>query len=137
MINEIINSENQTHKEINFKTLSADPIHFECKAIAMKRNISNLFNNACSYGNNILISLKNNENIITISVEDDGPGIEEDNYEQALKPFVRLDSARNQNISGSGLGLSISQDITSNHGGKMTMSRSDLGGLKVSLEFPR
>ena len=137
MINEIINLENQSHKEINFKTLSADPIHFECKVIAMKRNISNLFNNACLYGDNILISLKNNENLITISVEDDGPGIEEDNYEQALKPFVRLDSARNQNISGSGLGLSISQDITSNHGGKMTMSRSDLGGLKVSLEFPR
>ena len=137
MINEIINSENQAHKEINFKTSSADPTYFECKAIAMKRNISNLFNNACSYGDNILISLKNNENQITISVEDDGPGIKEDNYEQAMKPFIRLDSSRNQNISGSGLGLSISQDITSNHGGEMTMSRSDLGGLKVSLKFPR
>ena len=137
MINEIINSENQAHKEINFKTSSADPTYFECKAIAMKRNISNLFNNACSYGDNILISLKNNENQITISVEDDGPGIKEDNYEQAMKPFIRLDSSRNQNISGSGLGLSISQDITSNHGGKMIMSRSDLGGLKVSLKFPR
>jgi len=137
MINEIINSENQAHKEINFKTSSADPTYFECKAIAMKRNISNLFNNACSYGDNILISLKNNENLITISVEDDGPGIKEDNYEQAMKPFIRLDSSRNQNISGSGLGLSISQDITSNHGGEMTMSRSDLGGLKVSLKFPR
>ena len=56
-------------------------------------------------------------------------------YDKAIKPFIRLDSSRNQNIPGSGLGLSISQDITSNHGGKLVMSRSNLGGLKVKLKF--
>ena len=64
-------------------------------------------------------------------------GIKKEDYDQAIKPFIRLDTSRNQNIPGSGLGLSISQDITSNHGGKMSMSESSLGGLKVSLNFPK
>ena len=78
-----------------------------------------------------------NKDGIIISVEDDGPGIKKEDYDQAIKPFIRLDTSRNQNIPGSGLGLSISQDITSNHGGKMSMSQSSLGGLKVSLNFPK
>ena len=103
----------------------------------MKRCISNLINNACAYGNKVVVTLNNSEELIQILVEDDGPGINEKDYEQATKPFQRLDLARNQNISGSGLGLSISQDITNNHGGQMKLSKSHLGGLKVSLEFPR
>ena len=70
-----------------------------------------------------------------ISIEDNGPGIDKADYDKAIKPFIRLDSSRNQNIPGSGLGLSISQDITSNHGGKLIMSKSNLGGLKVQIKF--
>ena len=82
-----------------------------------------------------MYQLDKKKDIIDISIEDNGPGINKKDYDKAIKPFIRLDSSRNQNIPGSGLGLSISQDITSNHGGKLIMSRSDLGGLKVQLEF--
>ncbi|MEC9414929.1 MAG: ATP-binding protein [Pseudomonadota bacterium] len=136
MINEIIKSEKRKNKRINFSKKST-PIFFECRSIAMKRCITNLLNNACSYGKDVIVSLEENENDIIISIEDDGPGINKDDYDQAIKPFIRLDTSRNQNIPGSGLGLSISQDITSNHGGKMSMSESFLGGLKVSLSFPK
>ena len=136
MIKEIIKSEKKDNKEINFNKESTT-IFFECRSIAMKRCITNLINNAGSYGNEVLVSLDENKDGIIISVEDDGPGIKKEDYDQAIKPFIRLDTSRNQNIPGSGLGLSISQDITSNHGGKMSMSESSLGGLKVSLNFPK
>ena len=136
MIREIIKSDKRDNKKINFNKEST-PIFFECRSIAMKRCITNLINNAGSYGNEVLVSLDENKDGIIISVEDDGPGIKKEDYDQAIKPFIRLDTSRNQNIPGSGLGLSISQDITSNHGGKMSMSESSLGGLKVSLNFPK
>ena len=136
MIREIIKSDKRDNKKINFNKVST-PIFFECRSIAMKRCITNLINNAGSYGDEVLVSLDENKDGIIISVEDDGPGIKKEDYDQAIKPFIRLATSRNQNIPGSGLGLSISQDITSNHGGKMSMSESSLGGLKVSLNFPK
>ncbi len=135
MVKEIIENEAIENKTINLNTKNDKPIFFECRSIAMKRCITNLLNNACSYGNNINISLDKKKDTISISIEDDGPGINKKDHDKAVKPFIRLDSSRNQNIPGSGLGLSISQDITSNHGGKLIMSRSDMGGLKVQLKF--
>ena len=135
MIKEIINSESIENKVIEFNIKNDKPIFFECRAIAMKRCITNLLNNACSYGDNIRVALEKKKDVIDISIEDNGPGIDKTDYDKAIKPFIRLDSSRNQNIPGSGLGLSISQDITSNHGGKLIMSRSNLGGLKVQLKF--
>ena len=135
MIKEIINSESIENKVIEFNVKNDKPIFFECRAIAMKRCITNLLNNACSYGDDIRVALEKKKDVIDISIEDNGPGIDKTDYDKAIKPFIRLDSSRNQNIPGSGLGLSISQDITSNHGGKLMMSRSNLGGLKVQLKF--
>ena len=135
MIKEIINSESIENKVIEFNVKNDKRIFFECRAIAMKRCITNLLNNACSYGDDIRVALEKKKDVIDISIEDNGPGIDKTDYDKAIKPFIRLDSSRNQNIPGSGLGLSISQDITSNHGGKLIMSRSNLGGLKVQLKF--
>tara|TARA_B100000945_G_scaffold217695_1_gene175684 strand:- start:975 stop:2297 length:1323 start_codon:yes stop_codon:yes gene_type:complete len=135
MISEIIDSESTKSKTIEFNIKNDEPIFFECRTIAMKRCITNLLNNACSYGDRIRIALERKKDVIDISIEDNGPGIDKSDYDKAIKPFIRLDSSRNQNIPGSGLGLSISQDITSNHGGKLIMSKSNLGGLKVQLKF--
>ena len=135
MIKEIINSESIENKVIEFNVKNDKPIFFECRAIAMKRCITNLLNNACSYGDDIRVALEKKKDVIDISIEDNCPGSDKTYYDKAIKPFIRLDSSRNQNIPGSGLGLSISQDITSNHGGKLIMSRSNLGGLKVQLKF--
>ena len=135
MISEIIDSESTKSKTIEFDIKNYESIFFECRTIAMKRCITNLLNNACSYGDRIRIALERKKDVIDISIEDNGPGIDKSDYDKAIKPFIRLDSSRNQNIPGSGLGLSISQDITSNHGGKLIMSKSNLGGLKVQLKF--
>ena len=113
MIKEIINSESIENKVIEFNVKNDKPIFFECRAIAMKRCITNLLNNACSYGDDIRVALEKKKDVIDISIEDNGPGIDKTDYDKAIKPFIRLDSSRNQNIPGSGLGLSISQDILS------------------------
>ena len=68
--------------------------------------------------------------------DSNGPGIPQKDYEKALKPFQRLDSSRNQNIAGSGLGLSISQEIINSIGGSIKLSKSNLGGLKVTITLP-
>ena len=114
-----------------------DQINYTCKYIALKRCIINLLNNAKAYGDEAVIKLSENDKEILINIEDNGPGINEKDYEKALKPFQRLDSSRNQNIAGSGLGLSISQDIIKTIGGNINLSKSSLGGLKVSVLLPK
>ena len=84
-----------------------------------------------------MISLDKNKRDIKIVIEDNGPGIPEKDYEKALKPFQRLDSSRNQNIAGSGLGLSISQDIIKTLDGNLSLSKSIIGGLKVEIQLPK
>ena len=76
-------------------------------------------------------------NNITIYIEDDGPGIEKNEYENVFKPFYRIDKSRSQNKSGVGLGLAIANDIVRSHGGNITLDKSRLSGLKVKVTFPK
>tara|TARA_S200000501_G_scaffold150620_2_gene142093 strand:- start:16269 stop:17600 length:1332 start_codon:yes stop_codon:yes gene_type:complete len=137
MIDEIIETSQEKDKSIIFKSSKIDQINYTCKYIALKRCIINLLNNAKAYGDEAVIKLSENDKEILINIEDNGPGINEKDYEKALKPFQRLDSSRNQNIAGSGLGLSISQDIIKTIGGNINLSKSSLGGLKVSVLLPK
>jgi two-component system osmolarity sensor histidine kinase EnvZ len=106
---------------------------------AVQRALGNLLGNAQKYGDKTRLTLYLGGGFIEFIVEDDGPGIAKDLRETALKPFSRLDSARNQNRgSGVGLGLAIAADIARSHGGGISLGKSgDLGGLKVSFRIPR
>ena len=73
---------------------------------------------------------------LTVTVEDDGPGIAPDDREEAFKPFVRLDTARNIDDGGTGLGLAIARDIARSHGGDILLSESALGGLRAMIRIP-
>jgi two-component system osmolarity sensor histidine kinase EnvZ len=137
MIEEITETSKEKNKSIIFKSSSENHINHKCRYIALKRCIINLVNNAKAYGDQIIISLSETNYEINIYIEDDGPGINEKDYEKALKPFQRLDSSRNQNIAGSGLGLSISQDIIKTLNGNLNLSKSIIGGLKVEIQLPK
>ena len=73
---------------------------------------------------------------ILIYIDDDGPGVSEDEYQNILKPFYRIDKSRGQNKSGVGLGLSITNDIIRSHGGSVSFEKSPLGGLRSKISLP-
>ena len=102
----------------------------------IKRCISNVVENGFSYGNKVFIELRKSVNSLIIIVEDDGPGIPKNEYENVFKPFYRVDKSRGLNKSGVGLGLSISQDIVRSHGGNITLSEGNHKGLLVKISFP-
>ena len=136
LIENIIKTSQEKTKLIKLELTNLKNIKYVCKRIALKRCIINLINNAKAFGDEILINLNQHNKEIKITIEDNGPGIPKKDYEKALKPFQRLDSSRNQNIAGSGLGLSISQEIINSIGGNIKLSKSNLGGLKVIVVLP-
>ena len=137
LVNELI--ENFQRANIEIKSVGEIGNNlFKLKPFAIKRALENLINNANRYGEMILIEKKIENNFLVLSVHDDGPGIDETQYDEVLQPFTRLDSSRNQNKgSGVGLGLPIAKEIAEGQGGTLTLSKSDiLSGLCASLIIP-
>ncbi len=109
------------------------------RPVAVRRAVQNLVDNALAYGRAVALSARLGARAVEFVVEDDGPGIPEARRDEALRPFVRLDPARNQNAGGGvGLGLSIALDVARSHGGGLELGVSErLGGLKATLRLPR
>ncbi|SHK23278.1 two-component system, OmpR family, osmolarity sensor histidine kinase EnvZ [Shimia gijangensis] len=109
------------------------------RLVGIKRAVENLIGNAVRYGSRAVVSLELTDKFLRIRVEDDGPGIPVEDREEALKPFARLEPARNQNKgTGVGLGLSIAADVARAHGGVLRLGDSDtLGGLQADIVIGR
>ena len=104
---------------------------------AMRRALSNLVMNAAAHAKRITVSVvETTAGGVEILVDDDGPGIPRELYEDAFKPFSRLDESRNQNEKGVGLGLAIARDVVRGHGGELTLDTSPLGGLRAVVRLP-
>jgi len=103
---------------------------------AFTRLVTNLASNARRYANTLDINARHSAKWLTITFDDDGPGIPERTREDVFKPFFRLDEARNLDASGTGLGLAIARDIARSHGGNVTLGDSPLGGLRATVRLP-
>ena len=115
--------------------LNASP-EIPVKPTAIKRAVTNLISNALKYGTRSRVTLNQYPGSIEILVEDNGPGIPPEKVDEVFQPFQRLDDARNQNIEGVGLGLTIARDIVQGHGGRLTLSISEMGGLLARINLP-
>ena len=106
------------------------------KPNAFRRLLANLIGNAARYARNVSVSAFVADHALTLFIDDDGPGIPPDKREEAFRPFVRLDNARNLDETGTGLGLAIARDIAHAHGGEIALEDSPKGGLRVVLQIP-
>jgi len=103
---------------------------------AFGRLVGNLVSNALRYAKTVHVEARHRAKWLTITVDDDGPGIPERSRDDVFKPFFRLDEARNLDASGTGLGLAIARDIARSHGGNVTLSDSPMGGLRATIRIP-
>jgi signal transduction histidine kinase len=103
----------------------------------LHRGVTNLVENAIKFGAEATIRLIASPDVMTIEIEDDGPGISDTRKEMMLEPFVRGDDARNMDgASGFGLGLSIARTIVLAHGGELSLNDRAPHGLIVRVRLP-
>ncbi|MGD8322944.1 MAG: ATP-binding protein [Gammaproteobacteria bacterium] len=101
---------------------------------AIKRCLSNLIANAVRFAENVSVQIEDADNVV-IRVRDDGPGIPPEELENVFRPFYRVDSSRNSESGGAGLGLTIARDIAQSLGGTLTL-RNRSPGLEAELRLP-
>ena len=111
-------------------------VELQGRPIALKRSFENIIQNGLTYGNKVYVNVQKGNKRALVTIEDDGPGIPEDQYKNVFKPFFRLDKSRSLNQSGVGLGLAIVEDIINSHGGNIQLGKSKYKGLKIKISLP-
>ncbi len=136
-LNELLTSiKNKFNKEKIFINEDNKFIKLEGRPIALKRSFENIIQNGLTYGNKVEINIQKGSKRAVVTIDDDGPGIPEDQYKNVFKPFFRLDKSRSLNQSGVGLGLAIVEDIINSHGGNIQLGKSKSNGLQVKVFLP-
>lgn len=115
------------------------PAHlvYDGRPLGIKRVIVNLLENAVKYGQHPRITLRCDEYSICIEVSDEGPGIPEASLQRVFDPFFRLETSRNRDTGGVGLGLSAARAIVREQGGELTLSNRSRSGLVARVQLPR
>jgi two-component system OmpR family sensor kinase len=104
--------------------------------LALKRAFNNLIVNAANYGRQARVAVAQVNDAVEIVIDDDGPGIPLDQREAVFAPFYRLESSRNRETGGTGLGLTVARTIIRGHGGDVTLHAAPSGGLRVRVSLP-
>jgi len=110
---------------------------FEGRPLALRRALTNLLENALTYGGKAALRVEDSPATLRLVVEDEGPGIPEADLARVVEPFERLEESRGRGTGGVGLGLSIARDIAASHGGALRLENRAPRGLRAILELPR
>ncbi len=114
-----------------------DHLPFRGRPVALKRALTNLVMNALNYGGSALITLTPPlAGMLTLLVEDNGPGIPLGELDRVFQPFHRVEASRNNETGGMGLGLPIARNIMRAHGGDVSLSNRPLGGARATVTLP-
>lgn len=118
-------------------TVAGQAAPLRVQAVALRRCLDNLVGNAIRYGGSAEVTLHDAADGLTIEVRDHGPGLPAEELERVMDPFYRVESSRNRQSGGVGLGLTIASDIVRRHGGRLTLRNAAGGGLVAAAIFPR
>ena len=135
-ITELIEDIIQKYENKNISKDLLSRVYMNGRKNLIKRCVNNLIDNSIKYANKIHIQLSKKNSGILMSIDDDGPGIPEKEYENVFKPFYKIDKGRNDSKSSVGLGLSIASDIIKSHGGNILLEKSTSNGLRVKIFLP-
>ncbi len=116
---------------------ASEPLLIECQPAALKRALTNLIENAVKYGKRARVSLAAQPNAVEIMIDDDGPGIPEDELDRVFEPFYRVEGSRNRDTGGVGLGLAIARTTVAALNGTLTLANRASGGLRALIVLPR
>ena len=130
----IIEGARDTGKDAHYEGPSS--LEILVRPVSIRRAISNLVENAVQYGSTARLTIRQDEDATLVIVEDDGPGIDPDQLDAVLQPFVRLDQGRARNTRGMGLGLPIVDNAMRQEGGQLILENSPEGGLRATLRLP-
>ena len=115
----------------------AEPVVLDCRPDALRRALHNLIDNAVKYGERAGVTVRTTPKEITVTIDDDGPGLPSREVARVFEPFYRVENSRNRETAGVGLGLAIAQSIVQAHGGTLTLGDRAEGGLKATMTLPR
>ena len=135
-LDNLLNSIKNELNNDNLKIINKSNVELKGRPNSLKRSFENVIQNGLTYGKRVFVTIQKGSNRALIIIEDDGPGIPEDQYKNVFKPFFRLDKSRSLNQSGVGLGLAIVEDIINSHGGTIQLSKSSYNGLQVKISLP-
>jgi signal transduction histidine kinase len=113
------------------------PAPISCRPNEIKRAVRNLVENAVAYGHKADVRISDTSDGYEVLVEDEGPGIPEDDRQRVFEPFVRLEGSRNEATGGTGLGLTLVKAIAEGHGGAVQLENRPGGGLRARMHLPR
>ncbi|HVV28324.1 MAG TPA: ATP-binding protein [Rhizomicrobium sp.] len=113
------------------------PAPISCRPNEIRRAVRNLVENAVAYGRKAEVRIADNGDGYDVLVEDEGPGIPENDHQRVFEPFVRLESSRNEETGGTGLGLTLVKAIAEGHGGVVLLENRPEGGLRVCMHLPK
>ena len=133
-LNQVVRRARTSDVDIDLET-DGDLV-IEVRPDAVRRCLTNLVSNAARHGDTVRVSAARNQDTIEVMVDDDGPGIPEDEREAVFKPFYRLDGSRNPETGGTGLGLTIARDVARGHGGELAIENSPMGGVRARVKLP-
>jgi signal transduction histidine kinase len=117
-------------------TSSVGPARIEGDPVAMRQVVDNLIENACRFANEqVILHLQEKDGLVTLMIDDDGPGVPTEDRSRVFERFVRLDGSRSRSSGGTGLGLAITQEIVTLHQGRVEVADSPLGGARFVVSL--
>ena len=135
-ISELIENIINKHDNNNILKELIPRVYMNGKKNLIQRSLNNVIDNSIKYAEKIKLGLSKKNNNIVITIDDNGPGIPENEHQNVFKPFYKLDKSRGGSKSSVGLGLSITSDIIKSHGGNIVLEKSHLDGLRVKIFLP-